>query len=53
MINFKIVAVIVVLFFLQVEKTTAQQEIDLAGSWGFETDVMDFRRSGEIGRAHV
>ena len=46
MINFKIIVAIVLLFFLQVEKTIAQQEIDLAGSWGFETDVMDFRRSG-------
>ncbi|WP_455641882.1 glycoside hydrolase family 2 TIM barrel-domain containing protein [Parabacteroides johnsonii] len=46
MINFYIIVAIVLLFFLLVEKTIAQHVIDLAGSWGFETDVMDFRRSG-------
>lgn len=42
----EVLVAIVFLFFLQIGDSMAQQEIDLAGSWGFETDVMDFRRFG-------
>lgn len=30
--------------FLQVALLKAQDAIDLSGTWGFQTDVMDFRR---------
>lgn len=44
--NCRAIIVIVFLFFLQIGDCIAQQEINLAGRWGFETDVMDFRRMG-------
>ncbi len=31
-------------FFLQAASLKAQDAIDLSGTWGFQTDVMDFRR---------
>jgi len=39
----KIILALLLLFHISLEKGQAQ-EIDLSGKWGFQTDVMDFRR---------
>lgn len=42
---FKLRFLFVISFLLQILSATGQtREIDLSGKWGFETDVMDFRR---------